>query len=343
MFVRMHRGKWLFAALVAGIAVVYLLCLATGSVPVPVGEVFRALFAGEATDPTWVTIVREVRFPEATTALLAGAGLATGGVLMQTLFGNPLAGPDVLGITSGSSLGVALVMLAQPLWAAVLPVEVAVIVAAVAGAFALLALIMGADRRVGDGVTLLIIGLMIGYVCGALINVLQSASAAGALKGFVLWGMGSFAGVSLERLPWLALPVLAGVIASWWMMKPLDALLPGEEHAASVGIDLRRTRRSIIVITGLLAGTITAFCGPIAFIGLTAPHIVRGMIGSGTHRTLLPATVLMGALLALVCEATVRGTGPEHALPLNAVASLLGAPVVLWVLLRGRRWNTARP
>jgi iron complex transport system permease protein len=341
MFV--HMRGWLFPILILALVILFLFCLTTGSVAIPVLDAWRALFSGEAADPAWVTIVREVRLPEATTALLAGAGLATGGMLMQTLFGNPLAGPDVLGVTSGSSLGVALVMLAHPLWAAFLPAEAAVVLAAVTGAFILLALILGADRRVGDGVTLLIIGLMIGYVCGALINVLQSASAAGALKGFVQWGMGSFAGVTLGRLPWLIVPVLAGIAAALWMMKPLDALLLGEDHATSVGVDVGRTRKAVIVIAGVMTGSITAFCGPVAFIGLTAPHVARGIVGVSSHRMLLPTAVLTGAAIALFCEVIVRNTGPEYPVPLNAVASLLGAPVVLWVLLRGGRWRGALP
>ena len=335
----MARRSWIIAVLAAMVPVLFLLCLSTGSVPIPLSEVWRSLTGGMVQDPTWATIVSQVRLPEAWTALLAGAGLAAGGLMMQTLFRNPLAGPDVLGITSGSSLGVALVMLAQPFWAAWVPQEFAVLMAAALGAFVLLGIIVGADRRIGDGVTLLIIGLMIGYVCGAIINVLQSGSAVGALKGYVMWGMGSFAGVPPQRMAWLAMPVVLGLGAALCMIKPLNALLLGADHATSVGVRVRRARGIIICSTGLLAGAITAFCGPIAFLGLATPHIARALLRTADHARLMPATILCGAALGLLCDFLVRASGPENPLPLNAITSLLGAPVVIWVLLSGKRWS----
>lgn len=330
------KGWWsvVFAALGVLLA---LLGLAIGSVGVPLDAVWNALFHGG--QGPYDVIVMQVRLPEVLTAVFAGAGLAAAGLLMQTIFHNPLAGPGVLGMTGGAALGVALVMLAQPLWAMLpLPQDLLVTAAALAGAIAVLLLIVAADRRVGDGITLLILGLMVGYLCSALVSVLQASSEARVLKGFVLWGMGSFAGMDLVRLPWLAVPVLIGLVLSVGLIKPLNAMLIGDDHARTMGVDVPRVRRRAIWATGLLAGSITAFCGPIAFLGLAVPHVARAFLRTADHRVLMPATILLGVVLALGCDLVVRGPGTEMMLPLNAVTSLLGAPVVLWVLLSGRKW-----
>lgn len=337
----MQRQALVLAMLAVAVVLLFLLDLALGSVAVPVKEVWSALTGGPVADDAWRSIVREVRVPEAITALVAGASLAASGLLMQTLFRNPLAGPSVLGITSGSSLGVAVVMLATPLWIAIIPADVVVVLAAFLGALAMLVLILLADRRVGDGITLLIVGLMMGYFCSALVSVLQMASAAVALKSYVLWGMGSFGQVASARLGWLVVPCIVGIIGSFALVKPLDALLLGESYAATLGVSVHRMRRFTIIVTALLAGTVTAFCGPIAFLGLATPHVARALIRSSAHGILLPATVLTGAGLGLLCDVVVRWAAADHALPLNAVTSLLGVPVVLWVLWKGQRWARA--
>jgi len=327
-----------FALLLVLLGLLFLAHLAIGSVRVPLVEVFAGLF-GTAKDPAHALIVGGVRLPQALTAMLAGAGLATSGLLMQTLFRNPLAGPSVLGIGSGAGLAVAVVMLAGPFWRSWgLPADLVIEGAAIAGAFAVLAIILFADRRVQDGITLLIVGLMLGYLCAALVSFLEVASDSAALKGFVLWGMGSFAQVTTERLHWLAVPVLVGTLAALRLVKPLNALLLGEAYAHSLGTRVNRLRTGLILITGVLAGTVTAFCGPIAFLGLATPHVARALLGTGDHTRLLPATLLMGAVLALACDLVVRWPGLAGRVPLNAVTSLLGAPVVVWVLLRGRNW-----
>jgi len=341
MFARMQRQALVLAMLAAATVLLFLLDLAVGSVAVPLASVWSALTGGAVTDEAWRSIVREVRVPEAVTALVSGASLAASGLLMQTLFRNPLAGPSVLGITSGSSLGVAVVMLASPLWISFLPPDVVITVAAFGGAVGMLALILLADRRVGDGITLLIVGLMVGYLCSALVSVLQVASAATALKGYVLWGMGSFAQVTTARLAWLVVPCLVGLVGSLALVKPLDALLLGETYATSLGVAVHRMRRITILVTAVLAGTVTAFCGPIAFLGLATPHVARALVRTSSHVTLLPATLLTGAALGLLCDVVVRWIGADHALPLNAVTSLLGVPVVLWVLWKGQRWARA--
>jgi iron complex transport system permease protein len=334
----MHqRSAWIWVFTGAALLLA-LLSLCAGSVPVHPAELLAAL---RGAGPSTVQIILwQVRLPEVLTAALAGAGLATSGLVMQTVFRNPLAGPSVLGVSSGASLGVALVLLAGPAWMPLpLPAEAMAILAALGGALAVLLLITAMDRRVGGATTLLIMGLMVGYLCGAVVSVLQSLSGALALKGFVQWGMGSFAGLDLGRTAWFAPPVLAGVCASLWLVKPLNGLLLGEEYARSLGVDVHRTRRAAIGITGLLAGTITAFCGPIAFLGLATPHVARACVRTNDHRVLLPASAALGAALGLGCDLVVRTVGAERAVPLNAVTSLLGAPVVLWVLLRGRRWS----
>ena len=329
------RWLWVFAAFGALFAMIGLV---TGSVHLSLAEVWNALLHPGA-DTAIGTIVWRVRLPEIATAAFAGAGLAAGGLLMQTLFRNPLAGPGVLGITSGSGLGVALVLLARPLWAWMpLPQDLMMTVAALLGAIAVLLLIVFADRRVGDGITLLIMGLMVGYLCSALVSVLQAASGAEALKGYVLWGMGSFGGMDLPRLPWIMLPVAAGLVVAITLIKPLNALLIGDDQARSMGVPVDRVRRIAIWTTGVLAGTITAFCGPIAFLGLATPHVARAFLRTSDHRALMPGSILLGAVLALGCDLFVRTSASGTLLPLNAVTSLLGAPVVLWVLLRGRKW-----
>jgi iron complex transport system permease protein len=332
---------WPYVVLFLTGVLLFLLHLWSGSVQVPPFEVLAALF-GESKDPGHALIVRGVRLPQAVVATVAGAGLAACGLLMQTLFRNPLAGPSVLGISSGASLGVALLVLAQPVWG-FLPIsrDAMLVGASLTGAMGVLFVILLADRRVGDGITLLIIGLMVGYLCSALISVLQVASPAAALKGFVLWGMGSFAGVGTDRLPWLVVPALLGIAASLLLVKPLNALLLGEDQAATLGVPVQRTRRNIMWVTGILAGTITAFCGPIAFLGLATPHVARGLFRTSDHARLMPATMLCGAVLALLCDLIARLPGLGASIPLNAVTSLLGAPVVAWVLLSGKRWARA--
>ncbi|MBL7964734.1 MAG: iron ABC transporter permease [Flavobacteriales bacterium] len=333
----MHRGRWLVPLLILTAALLFLLALASGSVPIPVRMVLDALLGHGEAEPAQAMIVREVRLPGAITALVAGAGLAVCGLLMQTLFRNPLAGPSVLGVTSGASLAVAALMLVPGLHHS-LPSGVGVLGASMAGAIAVLLLMLAVDRRVGDGLTLLIVGMMVGYLCGALVQVMQAGSGSGALKGFVQWGMGSFGQVPRDGLWWLVVPVLAGLLWAHARVKALNALLMGDGYAASLGVKVPEARRTLLVITGVVAGCITAHCGPVAFLGLATPHVARALFRTADHSRLLPGTMLCGAVLGLLCEVIVRSSGAVATVPLNAVTSLLGAPVVLWVLLSGKRW-----
>ncbi|MBK7298879.1 MAG: iron chelate uptake ABC transporter family permease subunit [Flavobacteriales bacterium] len=312
----------------------FLVHLSTGSVALSFTEIQDGLMgSGDSAK----NVVRLVRLPQALTALLAGAGLAASGLLMQTLFRNPLAGPSVLGISSGASLGVALLMLSQPLWSMVpIPRDAALVIAALIGSMGVLALVLLADRRIGDGVTLLIVGLMVGYICSALISVLQVASPDAALKGFVLWGMGSFAGVGPERMGWLVVPVLLGISASVYLVKSLNALLMGEDCIATMGIpcSVHRHMWTARHSCGYGRGFLWSDRFPWSCHSTLHVHSMR----TSDHTRLMPATLLCGAVLALLCDVIIKLPGVQHAIPLNAVTSLLGAPVVAWVLFSGKRW-----
>lgn len=333
---RSVRSFVLLALLVLGC---FMLHLFVGSVHLPLSDVLGALIAPSSVDGNTLTIVRDIRLPQAVAALTAGAGLAVCGLLMQTLFRNPLAGPSVLGISSGASLGVALVMLAGgALQLSSFTSPAALIVAGSVGSATVLLLVLWADRRVGDGTTLLIVGLLISYLCSAFISVLQASSSADALKGFVVWGMGTFAAVAPQQLAWFGVPVLLGLLMATLAIKPLNALLLGEDHARSVGVEVAVVRTGLLMVTGLLAGVITAFCGPIAFVGMVTPHIARALLRTGDHARLLPATLLCGSLLALLADLVARSGWLGGPVPLNAVTSLMGVPVVMWVLFSGKRW-----
>ncbi len=265
--------------------------------------------------------------------MVSGAGLAASGLMMQTLFRNPLAGPSVLGITSGSSLAMALMVMAGvPILSGLSSVLVAFV-----GAGVILLLILLADMRTRNSITLLIIGLMIGYLCSALISVIELASDADKLKGFVIWGLGSFDGVSLVDLK-ILLPIAGiGLLFAMFLSHSLNGLLLGTEHARSLGMNVHLYKRMILLCTGVLAALITAYVGPIAFLGLAVPHVTRAFFRTSDHRLLMPAVMLTGALLALGCD-LIRHIPEERTIPLNAVTSMIGAPVILWILVKGRQW-----
>lgn len=330
----------LFLTLIAAVCLLLVLEAMVGSVSIGPAQVIAALFGASDVDPDAAFVVRELRLPQGLTALTAGAGLAVGGLVMQTVFRNPLAGPSVLGVSSGASLGVSAVMLAGPLWRWLpVPNDLLLLLAAIGGALAVLAIVMAVDRRVGDATTLLIVGLLIGFLCSALISVMEAMGESARVHGFVLWGMGSFAGVSPSRLPWLMLPAAIAVTAMTFRAKSLNALLLGEDYALSMGVDAKRLRRRMLWLTGGVAGAITAFCGPIAFIGLITPHMARALARTSDHAVLVPVSLLMGALLALLCDLVARSGWLGGALPLNAVTSLLGVPVLAWILFSGKRWT----
>ena len=316
------------AACVAALSVVN---LAAGPVDIPFKEVFSILSGQGSSQDIWSRIILENRLPQTVTALLGGAALAVSGLLLQTLFRNPLAGPSILGISDGANLGVALAMLYLGAAGCF-----SIIAAAMAGAAAVLALILLFSRKVTNNVMLLIVGIMVGYLASSLISILNFRASADKVHQFVMWGMGDFAGVSLDRLPWFVGFTLAPTIASLLMIKPLNALLPGEAYAANLGLNVQAVRFAIIATTGVATAAVTAFCGPVSFIGLAVPHIARLCLGSSNHRILVPATILCGSAMALACNLITGLTPSGAALPLNAVTSIIGAPVIIYVIMNRR-------
>lgn len=309
-----------------------------GSVKIPVEEIMNILSGSHASKSSWEFIVLHSRVPQAVTALLSGASIAVTGLLLQTAFANPLAGPSVLGINSGANLGAAIVMLSGGSYivSGVFSVSgfFAVVVGAFAGAMATLGIILMLSAHIKSNVMLLIAGIMIGYVTSSAISLLNFFATAEGVHSFIIWGMGNFGGVSLEQLPWFSAVCLLGLVMSILMIKPLNALLLGDLYAENLGINIHKVRNILLFITGLLTAITTAFCGPIAFLGLAVPHIARLILRTENHRSLLPVTILCGIIVALVCNIFCVLPGENGIIPLNAVTPLLGAPVILYILLK---------
>ena len=312
--------------------------LAYGAVPIPLDHVMDILLGKGSDKIAWQNIVLQSRLPQAITALLAGASLATSGVLLQTLFRNPLAGPSILGISDGANLGVAAIMLyfggtLEQFTDWPISGYMAVILAAFVGACVILGLIIYFSAKVKNNVMLLIIGIMIGYLASSVISILNYYSSTDRVHAFVMWGLGNFSGVSLEQLPFFGPCALIGLLLAILLIKPLNALLLGEMYAANLGIRIKRTRIAILLCTGVLTATTTAFCGPISFVGLAVPHIARLMLGSSNHKMLVPVTMLTGSCVALLCNMLMVVPGSNTILPLNAVTPMLGAPVIIYVIV----------
>lgn len=328
------RTTILFILFTAAVAVLFAADIAVGSVSIPIRDVWAALTGGEC-DPTTARIIRDIRLMKAIVALVAGAALAVSGLQMQTLFRNPLAGPYVLGVSSGASLGVALFILGAPMlgltghaWLSSLGVAGAAWI----GAAATLALVAAISTRIKDIMVILILGIMISSGVSAIVQILQYLSAEEALKSFVVWTMGSLGDVTATQLALLLPAVAAGAALGIAAIKSLNMLLLGENYARSMGLDLHRSRSIILLSTTLLAGTVTAFCGPIGFIGLAMPHVARVIFRNADHRTLMPAAALTGAASLLLCDMVAK----LLALPVNSITALLGIPVVIWVVVRNR-------
>jgi iron complex transport system permease protein len=338
----MRRTLLLLLLIAAAIVLLTVVNLLLGSVRIPVGDVCRILLGGESQE-IWTNIVWKSRLPQALTAMAAGAGLAVSGLQMQTVFRNPLAGPSVLGISNGSALGVAfVVLLSGQLGGVALSRlgylgDAAMSVAAIVGALAVLMLIVWISNRVKGNVTLLIIGVMIGYLANAIIGVLKYLSPEEDVKSFVVWGLGSFSRVSGDEMVLFVAMMAVLLPLSCLLVKPMNLLLLGDRYAANLGLNIRRSRIQVIVSSGILVAIVTAYCGPIMFIGLAVPHLARALFRTSDHRVLMPATMLCGAALALICNLIARMPGFEGALPVNSVTALVGAPVICAVLFRRRR------
>ena len=331
-----------FIVLLVAIVVLAIVNLLLGSVKIPVADVCRILFGAEDNE-IWANIIWKSRLPQALTAIMAGAGLAVSGLQMQTVFRNPLAGPSVLGISNGSALGVAFVVLLSGRIGGVALSrlgylgDAAMSVAAIVGALAVMMLIVWIAQKVKGNVTLLIIGVMIGYLANAIIGVLKFLSPEEDVKAFVVWGLGSFSRVSGDEMVLFIVLMCILLPMAYLLVKPMNLLLLGDRYAANLGLNIRRSRMLVIVSSGVLVAIVTAYCGPIMFIGLAVPHLARAIFRTSDHRILMPATALCGAALALFCNLIARMPGFEGALPVNSVTALVGAPVIAMVLFRRRK------
>lgn len=322
-------------------ACLFMAGLMTGSVSIPCSTVWHVLVGDKAAvSESWRFIILESRLPQMVTAMLSGACLATAGLMMQTVFRNPLAGPDVFGINGGAGLGVALVMLlaggSVTLGTLGVTGNVAILAAAFAGAMAVMAIILFSSTLVRDGVMLLVIGIMVGYLSSSVVTLLNYSATEQGIRSFMLWGMGSLDGVTPSLLPLYVTITLAALVLSLLMVKPLNLLSLGDNYARNLGLNTRRARNYALLLTGLLTAVVTAYCGPIAFIGLAVPHIARLLTVTDDMRRLLPITMLTGAVVTMACHLLCFVPGEAGMLPLNAVTPLIGAPVIIYVIIRKR-------
>jgi iron complex transport system permease protein len=316
----------------------FIVNISSGSVSIPLKEVFQSLIGENTSKPAWDYIIINYRLPKSITAIAVGIGLSISGLLMQTLFRNPLAGPDVLGLSSGASLGVAFIVMGLQL----LPIDLSttllsslgIVIASSLGSFIVLIAVLAFSKRLRDTVAILIVGLMFGSITNAIINSLTYFSTAEQLQKFTFWTMGSLGNLSWSSITVLVVCVILGLLLSFLSIKPLNALLLGENYARSLGIDYKKTRLIIILATSILTGSITAFAGPIAFIGLAVPHIAKLVFQTSNHIVLFWSTLLLGAIIMLICDSISQLPGSDLTLPINVVTSIFGAPVVIWLIIR---------
>ena len=319
----------------------FLINISLGSVSIPMKDVFNSLTGGHASKETWHYIILNYRLPKAIAAILVGMGLSISGLLMQTLFRNPLAGPYVLGLSSGASLGVAIVILGAallpPFLATFLVSYVGIVLASSLGSFAVLLAVLAVSHRLRDTMAILIVGLMFGSLTSAIVGTLTYFSTAEQLQKFTFWSLGNLGNLSWTAIALLSSCVVIGLLFSLFSIKPLNALLLGENYAKSLGLNYKKSRIIIILATSILAGSITAFAGPIAFIGLAVPHIAKLVFQTSNHTILFWSTILFGALIMLICDSISQLPGSDITLPINAVTSIFGAPIAIWLLIRKRK------
>lgn len=330
-----------FLLLLFGLACSFLLNISLGSVAIPFTDTLNVVVGKSISNESWQYIVLNYRIPKAFTAVLVGSGLALSGLLMQTLFRNPLAGPFVLGISSGASLGAALLIMGSAFFSVRMAIEVVndvtLAIMASTGSFIVLLVVMLVASKVKDTMALLIIGLMFGSITAAIVSILAYFSNAEKLQQYIYWSFGSIGNLTWNQLYLLFSIVLVGIVLSIRSIKTLNAFLLGENYAQSMGVNLRRSRYLIILATGLLAGSITAFAGPIAFIGLAVPHLTRQVFVTTDHKILMPSVLIAGAIFMLLCDTVAQLPNSASVLPINAITSILGAPVVIWLLVRKRK------
>lgn len=331
-----QKSKILFLILSFVLIGMFLLNLSLGSVSIPVKEIFNSVLGNEIKS-SWEIILWNFRLPKAITAILVGIGLSISGLLMQTLFRNPLAGPYVLGLSSGSSLGVAFVIMGAGFLPSFLVSDFGIVLASSIGSFLVLLAVLIVSQKLRDTMAILIVGLMFGSFTSAIVSVLSFFSTAQELQKFTFWSMGSLANLSWTSVMILAICCLIGMVLSLLSIKSLNTLLLGENYAKSLGLNFKRTRLVIIFATSILAGSITAFAGPIAFIGLAVPHLAKLLFQTSNHFILFWSTLLLGAILMLICDSIAQLPGSDYTLPINAITSMVGAPVVVWLLVRKRK------
>ncbi|NQU88111.1 MAG: iron ABC transporter permease [Mariniphaga sp.] len=343
---RRHNSRAFLWLLFLGVLVVvfFILDLLLGSVMIPVSKVFSAIFGSPGASDTTVTIINEFRFPKALTAILTGAALSVSGLQMQTVFRNPLAGPYVLGISAGASLGVALFVMGFSSFVAIGIFSAAgawpLAIIAWLGAFIVMLLVLYVSSKVNDIMTILILGILFTAATGAIVSILQYFSNESMLKAFIIWTMGSLGSVTKSQLTVLTPAVMLGILLAFLKLKDLNAFLLGENYARSLGINIIRSRLIIFLSTSLLAGTITAFCGPIGFIGIAVPHIARVIFRTANHSVLLPAVILLGSILMLFSDIVSQLPGMQTTLPINSVTALIGIPVIVWMIVKNKRFSS---
>ena len=337
---------------IAGLSLLLLLLfvtdLALGSVRIPFTEVVRILSGADVENQAWEAIILKIRLPRSVTAVLVGAALSVAGLQMQTLFRNPLAGPSVLGITAGASLGVAAVMLAAGSVTTAFSIRQMgiggswlIIIAATLGAGLVLIAILAISYRIRDNVVMLIVGIMVANITIAIVSIWQYFSDPEQIQEYILWTFGSLGGVTNAQLRVLSLIVLIGIILTLLLSKTLNVLLLGEQYAQSMGLNIRRSRVLIIAVTSILAGAITGFCGPIGFVGIAVPHLTRSFLNTSDHRVLVPSCVLVGAILMLLCDIIAQVPGSQTVLPVNAITAMIGSPIVIWIIVKRRNLKAA--
>lgn len=333
-----NRSKialWILSAL---LLILFPACLIIGSVNIPFNEVLNILIGNEATRKTWEIIVLETRLPMACTAMLAGAALSVAGLLLQTTFDNPLAGPSILGVSTGSSLGVAIVMLA--LGGSIghnLGSYVSILAGALLGAGIIILTLLAFSSIVKSSIMLLIVGILVSHLASSAISLLNFFSTQEGVHSFVIWGLGNFSGVTFERLPIFASLIIIALGLSLLLVKPLNALLLGARYAENLGVNIRATRNKLLILSGVLTAVVTAFCGPIGFIGLIVPHIARLALKSSNHIVLLPATALCGAVIALLCSLISVLPISSGVIPINAITPIIGVPIIIYIILNRKR------
>ena len=336
-----NKNTLLFSILIIGVVFLFLLNISLGSINIPIKDVYTSLLHGSCSKESWNYIILNYRLPKAIVAILIGIGLSVSGLLMQTLFRNPLAGPYVLGLSSGASLGVAIVILG----ASLLPISLSefflssfgIIIASSLGSFIVLVSVLVIAKRLRDTMAILIVGLMFGSLTSAIVGSLTYFSSAEQLQKFTFWSLGNLGNLSWNSIAILCFCVVLGLVLSVFSIKPLNALLLGENYARSIGINYKKTKYIILFATSILAGSITAFVGPIAFIGLAVPHIAKLVFQTSNHKILFWSTLLFGAIIMLICDSITQIPGTEIILPINAITSIFGAPIVIWLLVSKRK------